>query len=158
MDLEVSLLFERAENELLAAEVLKKLSEEAEAKQVLEVPAATTFYSSVINHAYYAIFYSAKAYLTFKGFKLPEQGQHQAVYYEFKRFVQKGDLKKELLDLYDEVKTKAETLLSIIQEERGKREEYTYKTLPQANKEPAENSLKNARLFVSHMRRFSEKI
>jgi hypothetical protein len=42
-------------------------------------------------------------------------------------------------------------LLNIFEEEKGKRGEFTYETLPQANKEPAETSLNNAKLFVSNI-------
>lgn len=74
MDSEANILLERTEHEILIAERLKRLSEYPEAKKMLDVPAMTTFYSAVISHAYYAIFYSAKAYLVKKGVAISEQG------------------------------------------------------------------------------------
>ncbi len=143
MDSEAEILLERAEYEILTAEILKRLSEESEVKQTLKIPSNTTFYSSVIGHAYYAIFYGAKCYLILKKIALPEQGQHNAVYLKFKKLVKDGELDKELLDIYEDAKIKAETLLSILKDEQEKRTHYTYKTFPQANKEPAEKSINN---------------
>ena len=63
MDSMAEIYLERAGNELLAAESLKKLSEDEKAREEFSLPQSTTFYSSVISHSYYAIFYSAKAIL-----------------------------------------------------------------------------------------------
>lgn len=56
MDSEDKLLLERAENEILIAETLNRLSNDSSAKETLSVPIDSTFYSSVIGHAYYAIY------------------------------------------------------------------------------------------------------
>lgn len=155
MDSKVNLLMDRAENEIFAAQALKKLSEEASLKKEFEFSPSVSFYSSVINHSYYAIFYSAKAYLTAKNIPLKsKQGQHQQVYFEFKKLVEKGIIEKELLRIYEEVKIRAESLLDILKTERAKRTNFTYETIPQANKQPAEDSLKNALFFISHIREF----
>lgn len=154
MDSKVKLFIDRAENELVAASVLKQVSEENKLKTALQVDLSITFYSSVISHAYYAIFYSAKAYLLSKNIFLPsEQGQHQQVYFKFRKLVEEGIIEKELLKIYEELKMKAETLLEILHSEKEKRKTFTYETLPQANKLPAEDSIKNALDFVSHMKR-----
>jgi len=84
MDLKVELIG-RAENEISAAQALKKISDEPELKVDFGFSADTSFYSNVINHSYYAIFYSAKAYLVFRGIEVSEQGQHQQVYFKFKK-------------------------------------------------------------------------
>ncbi len=152
MDLEVSLLIKRAENELLAARALKKISEDTSLKISAELPSDTTFYSSVISHAYYAIFYSAKAYLIKRGVMLPEQGQHQAVYFAFKKLVRETQIIADLIAFYDEIKLKTETLLEIFETEGENRAKFTYKTLAQANKEPAESSIRNAQLFFSYIK------
>jgi len=152
MDLEVKLLVERAENELLAARTLKMISENAALKNSIELRPESTFYSAVISHAYYTIFYCAKAYLLSKKIPLPEQGQHQAVYFGFKKLVREGQITEDLLKLYDEVKVKAETLLEIFETEEENRTKFTYKTSAQANKEPAESSIKNSQLFFSYIR------
>jgi uncharacterized protein (UPF0332 family) len=158
MDSKVSLLMDRAENEILAAQSLKKLSEEAQVKKEFGFPSDVSFYSSVISHSYYAIFYAAKAYLISKSIKFKsKQGQHQQVYFEFRKLVEKGVIDKELLIMYEEVKVKADSLLDIIKTEKAKRTDFTYETLPQANKLPAEDSLKNALFFISHIKEFIRK-
>ena len=65
MDSEARFPLDHAEHEILLADVLKKLSEKTDAKELLGVPTTTTFYNSVISHAYYAIFYAVNALLVF---------------------------------------------------------------------------------------------
>ena len=78
------------------------------------------------------------------------------MYQKFKKFAKTGELDKELLEIYEDAKIKAETLLLILENEEEKRTEYTYKTYPQANKEPAEKSIENAKFFVAHIKKFVE--
>ena len=156
MDSKVKLYLERAENELRLAKAVFNLSGNERIKIELEANPKDTFYSSVISHAYYAIFYGAKAYLIFKKIKIPEQGQHQAVYYAFKGFVKKGVIEKELLEIYDDVKIKAETLLKIFEIEEEKRASFTYKTTAQANIEPAKESIGNTIKFLSNIKKILE--
>lgn len=159
MDSEVSLLLERAENELLIARTLKKLSEDESNAASLEIPSGSTFYSSVIAHSYYAIFYSAKAYLASKKMAIPaEQGQHQQVYYKFSKLVKEGAVDIELFRIYEDIKIKAEFLLGIFNDEKKKRTDFTYRTIPQANKQPAEESLNNSLLFVSNIRKMAQEV
>ena len=155
MDSDTNICLDRANNELLLASAIHLLSNEPKVKEeTFNLPREITFYSAVIAHAYYSIFYSAKAYLISKGFAVPEQGQHNAVYQKFKKIVKTGELNHELLIIYEDTKVKAEILLSILEYEEEKRTEYTYKKLPQANKEPAEKSLENASFFISHIKEF----
>ena len=63
MDSVVEIFIKRANNEILVAESLKKLSEDLKYKQEFNISQDSTFYSSVISHSYYAIFYTAKAIL-----------------------------------------------------------------------------------------------
>lgn len=155
MDSEVSLLIDRAENELVAARVLKQVSGEDKIKKILQIDLPFTFYSSVISHSYYAIFYSAKAYLASKKIELlSEQGLHQQVYFKFRKLVQQGIIDEEMLSIYEDLKIKAESLLEIFDSEREKRKTFTYMTIPQANQAPAEDSIKNAEFFVSHIKEF----
>lgn len=156
MDSEVELSSKRAENELIAAKALFSLSELVEAKKLLKVSADETFYNSVIEHAYYSIFYCAKAYLMNKGIKFPEQGQHQAVYFAFRKLVREGKVAIELVELYKEVKIKAETLLEILEKVEENRTKFIYKTLAQANKEPADSSIKNAEIFLAQVKSLIE--
>lgn len=160
MDSEDKLLIERAEHEILTSEILEKLSkiEYSDVNERLDIPSGNTFYSAVIGHAYYSIFYGAKAYLVSKGTKFSEQGQHSAVYYKFKKLVNAGELDKELMIIYEDAKIKAEILLSILEDEEEKRTRYTYKTIPQANKEPAEKSIENAKFFISHIKEFINRV
>ncbi|MDO8563991.1 MAG: hypothetical protein Q7R87_03200 [Nanoarchaeota archaeon] len=153
MDSNIKLCIERAENELILARAVKYLSDNSTLKkESFNIGEDITFYSAVISHAYYSIFYSAKAYLISKNESLPEQGQHQAAYYKFKKFVKNGSINTELLNIYEDVKIKAKYLLEILENEEENRTIYTYNKLPQANKEPAEGSLNNARIFFSHMK------
>ncbi|MEK6850029.1 MAG: HEPN domain-containing protein [Nanoarchaeota archaeon] len=152
MDLKDETLIERAEHEIAVSELLDKLSGDISERTTLNISLGTTFYSAVISHAYYAIFYSAKYYLLSKNMKILEQGQHNFVYQKFKKLAKTGELDKELLEIYEDAKIKAETLLLILEDEGEKRTEYTYKTYPQANKEPAEKSIENAKFFVSNIR------
>jgi uncharacterized protein (UPF0332 family) len=152
------LYLEKAENELVLAESLFKISSESSLKERLNIRTKDTFYSAVISHAYYCVFYSARAYLISKGIKIPEQGQHQAVYFGFKRMVQQGLVQKELLEIYENVKIKAEVLLGIFQSEREKRTQFVYKTTAQANIQPARGSLENAGTFFKHLNDIIEKL
>ncbi|MDD5651108.1 MAG: hypothetical protein PHF86_11945 [Candidatus Nanoarchaeia archaeon] len=153
MDSEVRLLLDRADNELITAKALKRISEEIDLKNNLSIPERTTFYSAVISHAYYSIFYSAKAALLSKGIKISAPFIHNKAYDKFKKtFVDSGKLDIHILEVYETALVRAEDLLQIMKDEKIKRGKFTYKTLPQANKDPAEESINNATLFVSHIK------
>ena len=85
MDSMVEIYLDRASNELLAAESLKRLSEDSKAKEEFNLPQKTTFYSSVISHSYYSVFYAAKAILLTKRIKTDAPNVHKKTYDEFKR-------------------------------------------------------------------------
>ena len=53
---------------------------------------------------------------------------------------------------------RADELLEIFKNEKWKRGNFTYNTIPQVNKEPAEDSLKNAKLFISNIIKVIEMI
>ena len=53
---------------------------------------------------------------------------------------------------------RADDLLEIFRDEKWKRGTFTYKTIPQANKEPAEDSIRNAKFFVSNIANVIKKI
>lgn len=55
-----------------------------------------------------------------------------------------------LLMIYKEMIIRAETLLEIYKEEKKKRGNFTYNTIPQANMAPAKESIENAKLFFKH--------
>lgn len=158
MDSMVEIYLERADNELLASESLKKLSEDAKSREDFSLPQSTTFYSSVISHSYYSIFYSAKAILLTKGVKTSAPDVHKKTYEEFERvFVNTGILDMKLFEIYKKMVIRADALLQIFKDEKWKRGNFTYKTIPQANKEPADDSLKNAKIFVSNISKIIRK-
>ena len=147
MDQTTKLYLERADNEIVLSKIILDISDEDELKEQFKVDTIRTFYSGVISHAYYAIFYAAKAYLTSKKIKTEMPHEHNKVYVEFKKFVKKGILAKDLLELYEDVSLKAEVLLKILHEEKRNRRIFTYEQLPQANRKPAIESLENAQRF-----------
>jgi len=152
MDSQVEIYIRRANNEILAAESLKRLSEETKSKEDFGIPQDTTFYSSVISHSYYAIFYAAKAILLIKNIKTASPNIHKMTYDLFdKTFVKTGVLDKKLLQIYTDIVIKASDLLEIFKDEKWKRGNFTYQVIAQANKNPAEDSLNNAKLFIAHI-------
>ena len=152
MDLNYRLYLERAENELYLSEIIFEISKnEKIQKDIFNLPKSQTFYSSVISHSYYVIFYSAKSYLLKNGIKTKAPEEHKKTYEEFEKLVKRGIIDLELFNYYKELYIKAETLLEIFGNEKQKRGNFTYKTLPQANIEPSRQSLNNAKLFFKHI-------
>lgn len=145
----VKLYFERAENELILAESLFKISYNDSLKAELGIKIAETFYSAVISHSYYSIFYCAKAILLENNIKTEPPEEHKKTYNKFKQL--KGIISENILDIYEIESIKAESLLKIFFDEKKKRGEFTYKILPQANEEPAGESLKNAGIFFKNI-------
>ena len=146
------LYIHRAENEIKLAEVIFTISEEPNMqKETFKINNPETYYSAVISHSYYAIFYGAKAYLAKKGVQVSAPEEHKKAFIEFKKFVETGELDVELLKIYEEALVRAEYLLGIFKEERKKRGKFTYRTIPQAIKEPAKESLMRAKTFFKHM-------
>jgi uncharacterized protein (UPF0332 family) len=151
MDLDIELFINRAQNEINLSKIIIKVSEDDDLqKNVFGTPSAT-YYSAVISHSYYSIFYMTKAYLLTKGIKVNAPEEHRKAYGEFKKLVEQGFVDVELLKIYQQLMFRADTLLEIFQAEKSKRGRYTYKKLPQANAEPAKESLNNAQEFFKHM-------
>ena len=154
---QITLHFDRAENEFKHAEAIYKVSESNDLKRELELLENDTFYSGVITHAYYAIFYSAKALLLKCKVRTKSPNIHKAsldafAYY----FVINGKLDLELLKMYQSAIVKADSLLGLFISEKDKRGEFTYKKLPDSNKEPAHESIKNATTFLKHVKKVIE--
>ena len=146
------LYIHRAENEIKLAGIIFVISEETNLQEeTFKVNDPETYYSAVIAHSYYSLFYGAKAYLTKKGIEVSAPEEHKKVFDEFKKFVESGELDVELLKIYQEALVRAEYLLGILKEEKIKKGEFTYRTLPQANKEPAKESIEHAKIFFKHM-------
>ena len=159
MNDESELYIQRAENELVAAQMLFDISSNPHLqKEQFKLEKDFTFYSTVISHSYYCIFYSAKAILIKEGIKTEAPEVHKKTLEAFETYLVKtGKLDVELLKIYKKMIVRAEELLEIFSREKGKRGEFTYRKLPQANKEPAKNSLDNASLFFKNINKIIRK-
>ncbi len=85
MDSKADMYFKRAKTELETAEILDKISENKDTKQNFDISSDATYYSRVISHAYYAIFYSAKAMLLSKNLKTEVPEVHRKTIDAFKK-------------------------------------------------------------------------
>ena len=142
----------RAENEIKLAEIIFVISEKLIIqRETFRVNEPETYFSAVIAHCYYSIFYAAKAYLAKKGIEISAPEEHKKAFDEFKKFVDSGELDVELLKIYQEALVRAEYLLGIFKVEKKKRGEFTYRTMPQANKDPAKESIVHAKIFFKHV-------
>jgi len=146
------LYIHRAENEIKLAEIIFKISEKLDLQEdMFKINEPETYFSAVIAHCYYSIFYGAKAYLLEKDIEISAPEEHKKAFNEFKKFVQNGELDVELLKIYQSMLVKADTLLNIFELEKGKRGKFTYRRMPQANKEPAEKSIEHSKIFFKHV-------
>lgn len=153
MNDEDALYLQRAENELVAAQMLFEVSSNPILqKEQFKLEKDFTFYSTVISHSYYSIFYSAKAILMKNGIKTEAPEVHKKTLEAFESYlVNTGKLDIELLKIYKKMIVRADALLGIFSLEKRKRGEFTYQKLPQANKEPAQESLNNASFFFKNI-------
>ena len=145
------LYIERAKNELDLAKAIFKLSTDRNLKLECELKEDSTFFSNVISNAYYCIFYSAKALLQSRGIVTGPPEEHKKTLEEFERVVLSGEIDAELLRIYRAILIKADALLGIFRKEKSKRGKFTYRKLPQANLEPAKESLANAGKFFKNI-------
>ena len=153
MDLKVKLYLERAENEFRLAKGMFNLSKTEKIKILLEVDPKDTFYSAVISHCYYSIFYCAKAILLTERIETKSPEVHKNTFEKFKMvFVDTGKLDIELLRIYRKMIIRADELLDILKQEKWKRGHFTYHTIAQANIEPAKESIENAKKFLIHIK------
>ena len=158
MDSGVKLYLERAEHEFRLAKAVFNLSKIEKVKIELGANPQDTFYSAVISHCYYSIFYCAKSILLTRGIKTKVPDEHKKTYEEFKKnFVNNGKLDIELFKIYNEMIVKADELLSLFSHEKWKRGHFTYKTIAQANIEPAKESIENTIKFLSNIKKVLEK-
>ena len=151
MDSKSDMYFNRAKTEFETSEILFEISKSKDKKQNFDISQDSTYYSGVISHSYYAIFYSAKAMLLTKNIETEAPEVHKKTLDTFKEeFIDSGLLDAKLLIIYKQMIIRAETLLEIFKKEKKKRGDFTYNTIPQANLEPAEESIKNAKEFIKH--------
>ena len=157
MDLMAKIYLERAENELRLAKSIFNLSNNEKVKIELEANPDDTFYSAVISHSYYSIFYCAKAILFSKEVKTEPPEEHKKTFFAFKKnLVDNGLLDKELLKIYGDLVVKADELLNLFAHEKWKRGHFTYKTIAQANVEPARESIDNTIKFLANIKEVLE--
>lgn len=158
MDSTVEIYLQRAHNELSIAKLLFTISNDLKKKQEFQIDDEVTFYSSVISHSYYGVFYGATAILLTKGIKNEMPNVHKKTYESFEEhFVKTGILDAQLLQIYQKMMVRADELLQIFKDEKWKRGHFTYQTIPQANKEPAEQSIQNALTFIRNIKIVLEK-
>lgn len=151
---QIKLNFVRAENELKHAEAIFKVSSVLKLKQELELLETDTFYSGTIAHSYYSIFFGVKSLLLKEKIKTSSPNIHKATLDAFAYyFIINGKFDLELLTIYKSAAIKADYLLGLFVSEKEKRGNFTYKTLPDANKEPAYESITNATRFLSCIRK-----
>src|SRR3989338_399857 len=100
MDSESKIYLARAQNELNLSMMIQKISDDKKMQVEIFGVKEDTYYSAVISHAYYSIFYAAKAYLLLKGIKTEAPEEHRKTFEEFSRFVDKGTVDIELLKIY----------------------------------------------------------
>ena len=62
MDSMVKIFLQRSLNEISAAKLLFEISNNKEKKEDFRIEEDMTFYSAVISHSYYSIFYGAKQF------------------------------------------------------------------------------------------------
>lgn len=153
MDIKIKGYLERAENQLILAKANFELSMNDKVKELLFIPHDKTFFNNVISESYYAIFYTAKAYLLLLNINTSPPEEHKKTYEQFKKLVKTEKLDKQLFAIYEEESNKAETLLKIFFEEKKNRGRFTYNLNANANKPFAEQSIKNAIFFVSTMKK-----
>jgi uncharacterized protein (UPF0332 family) len=151
MDSLFNLYLKRSQNELNLSLIIMRISGDRNMQVSVLKTQEDTYYSAAISHAYYCIFYAAKAYLLTKGIKTEPPHEHKKTLREFKRLVSNGIVDVELLNIYEETVIKADALMHIFDLEKEKRGRFTYKTLPQTNYAPAKESIENAQKFFRHI-------
>src|SRR3989338_4872004 len=156
MDFGHKIYLGRAQNELSLSMMVQRISDDKKLQIEIFGMKEDTYYSATISHAYYSIFYAAKAYLLLKGIRAQAPEEHRKTFEEFSKLVDKGTVDMELLRIYRSVLVKADTLLHIFEVEKGKRGRFTYKRIPQANQEPAQESIRNATVFFNNLFRLCQ--
>lgn len=148
----IKIYSDRAQSEIILSDAIKKISEDDKIKDSLNIEKSHTFYSAAISHSYYSIFYCAKALLLTKGITTSSPNIHRLTFDKFKEtFVDTGILDAKLLLIYKKLVVRADELLGIFKAEKQKRGDFTYSTISQANKEPTEDSIKNAKIFYTNI-------
>lgn len=138
----------KATNDLSLAKGLLKISTDNKLKEILGYPENTTFFDWIIVCSYYSIFHAAQSLLGIKGVKIIDRLHHATLISFAKHFIVSNELAEELFLIYEDTESKAAELLEIFEEEKGKRGLFQYHRLSRNNLEPAEKSIKNAKMFL----------
>lgn len=150
MDSKAEMYLKRARTEMDSAILLFKISSNPILNR-FSIDSNDTFYSGVISHAYYSIFYCAKAMLLSRKIETYSPEIHKRTLKMFKKiFIDTELLDKKLFEIYNEMIIKADTLLQIFKTEKQKRGNFTYNTIPQANRSPAQESIEHSKTFYRH--------
>src|SRR3989338_11165632 len=99
LDFEYKIYLARAQNELNLSMMVKTISDDKKMQVEIFAMKEDTYYSAVISHAYYSIFYAAKAYLLLKGIKTSAPEEHRKAFDEFSNLVDEGTVDIELLKI-----------------------------------------------------------
>lgn len=111
MDSKVNLYLKRARTELNMGLLLLKTSNN-EILNRFDIPIEETFYSGVISHCYYSIFFCAKSMLLSKGIETKAPEIHKKTLDAFKeQFIDTGLLDTKLFMIYKQMVVRAQFLL-----------------------------------------------
>ena len=100
MDSKAEMYLKRARTEIDSAVILFQASEDRKLKEDLQVHEDSTFYSGVIAHAYYSIFYTVKALLLTANIETEAPEVHKKTFDNFKKvFIDTGLLDAKFLIL-----------------------------------------------------------
>jgi uncharacterized protein (UPF0332 family) len=160
---EVKFFLNKAEQALMTADCLIRISDNAELKKNFAFPSQFESYVWIINTSYYSMFYTATALLAFHGYRIKsEQGIHALTYNALIYYFLDNDkkLEKHILEKYQQVEKEAAELLQLAQEEaRGhiervkfemeKRRIFTYYMGISAEKSKATTSFERAKEFLT---------
>jgi uncharacterized protein (UPF0332 family) len=143
------LKWQKAVNDLALAQGLLKISTDEKVKGILGYTKETTFFDWVVVSSYYSIFHAAQALLGVKKIKITGRLHHATLISFAKHYIINNELADELFLIYEDAESKANELLDIIEEEKQKRGLFQYHRLSKNNLEPAQESVDNAKTFLS---------
>ena len=144
----VAVKWAKATNDLALAQGLLKLSTTDALKDVLGYTKDTTFFDWAIVSSYYSIFHATQALLGLKNVKIQSRLHYATLIAFTKHFIVNNHLKEELFLIYEDAEKKARELLDIIEEEKQKRGMFQYHRLSKNNFGPAQESVRNAQVFL----------
>ncbi|MDI6737604.1 MAG: hypothetical protein QME12_03745 [Nanoarchaeota archaeon] len=143
------LKWQKAINDLSMAKCAFQVSTSGKIKRALDCPNETTFFDWAIIAAYYSMFHAAQALLGMKKVKINRRVHHATLIAFARHFIINNELAAELFLIYENAEEKANELLAVYEEEMEKRGLFQYHRLSRDNVVPAEESIKNAAIFLN---------